>query len=57
MLKTDSTLGKIAYHTGDNPGYKTEIFRCLDCHKTVIVLCNNAHPKFEVLVKGIVKQL
>ncbi|MBS1487630.1 MAG: beta-lactamase family protein [Bacteroidetes bacterium] len=57
MLKMDSTLGKVVYHTGDNPGYKTEIFRCLDCHKTIIVLCNNAHPQFENMMKALVKQL
>lgn len=57
MLKTDSTLGKVVYHTGDNPGYRTEIFRCLDCNKSVIILCNNEHPDFQKIVKGIVKQL
>lgn len=57
MLKSDSTLGNVVYHTGDNPGYKTEIFRCLDCHKTVIVLCNNSTVSFEKLMKGIIRQL
>jgi CubicO group peptidase (beta-lactamase class C family) len=51
MLRGDSLLGKIVYHTGDNPGYKTEILRYIDKDKTVIVLCNNAHAKFEDLVK------
>ena len=51
MVRSDSTLGKVVYHTGDNPGYKTEILRYIDKDKTVIVLCNNAHTKFDVLVK------
>jgi len=53
MLRKDSVLGKIVYHTGDNPGYKTEIIRYVEKNKTVIILCNNAHEKFGVLVKGI----
>lgn len=57
MLRRDSTLGKIVFHTGDNPGYKTEIIRYVDCDKTVIILCNNAHEKFDALVKGIEQQL
>jgi CubicO group peptidase (beta-lactamase class C family) len=53
MLRSDSTLGKIVYHTGDNPGYKTEILRYIDKNKTVIVLCNNEHKKFESLIKEV----
>ena len=52
MLRRDSVLGKVVYHTGDNPGYKTEILRYIDQDKTVIVLCNNAHAKFDELVKA-----
>ncbi|HLZ16833.1 MAG TPA: serine hydrolase domain-containing protein, partial [Cyclobacteriaceae bacterium] len=52
MLQSDSTQGRIVYHTGDNPGYKTEILRYIDKDKTVIVLCNNAHKKFEDLIRG-----
>jgi CubicO group peptidase (beta-lactamase class C family) len=51
MLRSDSTLGRIVYHTGDNPGYKTEILRYIDQNKTVIILCNNEHAKFKELVK------
>jgi CubicO group peptidase (beta-lactamase class C family) len=57
MLRSDSVLGKIVYHTGDNPGYKTEILRYIDKDKTVIVLCNNAHAKFDELVKQVEVQL
>jgi len=53
MLRKDSVLGKIVYHTGDNPGYKTEILRYLDRDKTVIVLCNNAHAKFADLIEDV----
>jgi len=53
MLRSDSVLGKIVYHTGDNPGYKTEILRYIDKDKTVIILCNNAHAKFDELVKKV----
>jgi CubicO group peptidase (beta-lactamase class C family) len=53
MLRKDSALGKIVYHTGDNPGYKTEIIRYIDQDKTVIILCNNAHKKFDDLVLGV----
>jgi CubicO group peptidase (beta-lactamase class C family) len=52
MLRNDSILGKIVFHTGDNPGYKTEIIRYIDKNKTLIVLCNNAHEKFDELVKA-----
>jgi|SRR5579871_4550095 len=53
MLRTDSSLGKIVFHTGDNPGYKTEIIRYIEKDKTVIILCNNAHKDFGDLIKGI----
>ena len=52
-LRTDSIFGKIVSHTGDNPGYKTQVIRYIDKKKTVIVLNNNAHKNFS----GIVKQL
>jgi CubicO group peptidase (beta-lactamase class C family) len=53
MLRRDSLLGNIVFHTGDNPGYKTEIVRYIDKDKTLIVLCNNAHQSFDDLVVGI----
>jgi CubicO group peptidase (beta-lactamase class C family) len=52
MLKKDSVLGTVVYHTGDNPGYKTEIIRYIDKTKTLIILCNNAHEKYNALVKA-----
>ncbi|MBA4056430.1 MAG: serine hydrolase, partial [Marivirga sp.] len=35
-LSEDKKLGKVVSHTGDNPGYKTEIIRYLDADKTII---------------------
>ena len=48
-----STLGKIVRHSGDNPGYKTHIIRYIDADKTVVLLCNNSHEKYEEVLKGI----
>ncbi|HEX8039432.1 MAG TPA: serine hydrolase domain-containing protein [Chryseosolibacter sp.] len=50
MLGQHPLLGKKVFHTGDNPGYKTIIIRYVDSHKTLIVLCNNAHEKFDEIV-------
>ncbi len=57
MLKSDSAWGKIVYHTGDNPGYKTQIIRYIDKNKTVILLNNNASGKIEQIIAGIVEIL
>ena len=51
MLRTDSILGKIVYHTGDNPGYKTQIIRFIDKKKTIILLNNNAHANFGQIIQ------
>ena len=50
-LRTDSIFGKIVSHTGDNPGYKTQIIRYIDKKKTIIVLNNNAHKDFSLIVR------
>ena len=50
-LRTDSTLGKIVQHSGDNPGYKTQIIRYIGKKKTIIVLNNNAHRDFNSILK------
>ncbi len=52
-LKNDSKLGRIVSHNGYNPGYKTIIIRFIDQNKTIIILSNNAHSKFNELVKGL----
>ena len=51
-LRSDSGMGKIVLHTGDNPGYKTQIIRFIDQRKTIILLCNNAYENFGTLIKG-----
>jgi CubicO group peptidase (beta-lactamase class C family) len=43
----DSPGGKIVWHNGDNPGYKTIIVRYIDAGKTLIMLNNNYHSQFE----------
>lgn len=53
MLKTDPALGKNVMHTGDNPGYKTQIIRYIDKKKTIILLNNNAHSNFGTIIKQI----
>jgi CubicO group peptidase (beta-lactamase class C family) len=50
-LRADSTLGKIVSHTGDNPGYKTQIIRYISKKKTLIVLNNNAHKDFNLIIR------
>lgn len=49
--------GKIVFHTGDNPGYKTEIMRFVDSDKTIIVLSNNASASVRDIVAFIKKEL
>ncbi|WP_245564972.1 serine hydrolase domain-containing protein [Spirosoma panaciterrae] len=50
-LTQNDTLGKVVQHSGDNPGYKTEIIRFIEADKTIIVLCNNAHEKMPEILK------
>ncbi|MVM41048.1 serine hydrolase [Spirosoma sp. HMF3257] len=52
-VKQSDKLGKVVWHDGDNPGYKTQIMRYIDADKTIIVLCNNAHEKLPVILKTI----
>jgi len=56
-LQDSKTLGKIVRHSGNNPGYNTHIVRMIEKDKTVIMLCNNEHEKFEELLEGIVALL
>jgi CubicO group peptidase (beta-lactamase class C family) len=53
MLKQNTRLGKVVYHTGDNPGYKTIIVRYIDQNKTIVILCNNAIAQFDELAKSL----
>ncbi|HSU28517.1 MAG TPA: serine hydrolase domain-containing protein [Chitinophagaceae bacterium] len=57
ILRSDSTLGRIVYHNGDNPGYKTEIIRYLDKRKTIILLNNNAHDQFGEIIKMLAEKV
>ncbi len=43
VLRSNASTGKVVYHTGDNPGYATQIARYIDRGKTIIVLSNNAY--------------
>jgi CubicO group peptidase (beta-lactamase class C family) len=52
-LRTDSTFGKIVSHTGDNPGYKTQILRYIDKRKTIILLNNNSYPAFTPIIRKV----
>jgi CubicO group peptidase (beta-lactamase class C family) len=45
--------GKIVWHDGDNPGYKTEIMRFIGKQATLIMLCNNYSTEFENCIKQI----
>lgn len=53
MLSTDPRFGETVFHTGDNPGYKTEIIRYIDIDKTIIFLNNNAHERKAEIVSSI----
>jgi len=53
VLSHDDKLGRIVFHTGDNPGYKTEIIRYIDAGKTIILLNNNAHEKKEEIIAAV----
>jgi CubicO group peptidase (beta-lactamase class C family) len=46
-------LGRVVRHSGSNPGYNTHIIRYIDANRTVIMLCNNAHAKFEEILQGV----
>ena len=56
-LGSDEVLGQFVQHSGDNPGYKTEIVRYIDADKTIILLCNNAHDRFEKLLEALKKYI
>ncbi len=55
MLQSDSLLGKIVMHTGDNPGYATQIIRYIDAGKTIILLSNNAYKNFDEIMRHVEK--
>jgi CubicO group peptidase (beta-lactamase class C family) len=46
QTRNDSIMGKVVSHTGDNPGYQTQIIRYIDKNKTIILLHNNPYPAY-----------
>lgn len=52
-LIPNANNGKIVWHNGDNPGYKTLIMRFVDQKRTLIILCNNATSEFENLTNSL----
>ena len=50
---SNNPSGKIVWHNGDNPGYKTEIMRFLGKKATLIILCNNYSDQFENIIKQV----
>lgn len=52
-IESHPTLGKVVRHSGSNPGYNTHIVRYIDANRTIILLCNNAHAKFNDVLKGV----
>lgn len=53
VLIPNDPSGKIVWHDGDNPGYKTEIMRILGKKNTLIILCNNASDQMQNIIKQI----
>ena len=49
-IRNDTANGRVVQHNGDNPGYKTQIVRFIDKRKTIIVLNNNAHKDFGLII-------
>ncbi|HEY1023626.1 MAG TPA: serine hydrolase domain-containing protein [Sphingobacteriaceae bacterium] len=49
MLRVDSPFGRVIEHTGDNPGYATQIVRYIDTKKTLILLSNNAYKSGQII--------
>lgn len=56
-LRTGSTSGRVVSHTGDNPGYKTQIIRFIDKKRTIILLNNNASTDFSTLIKQLEEKI
>lgn len=43
ILTADTSMGKIVFHDGGNPGLKTEFYRNLSRDQCVIILCNREY--------------
>ncbi|MGL6267807.1 MAG: serine hydrolase domain-containing protein, partial [Chitinophagaceae bacterium] len=57
MIQPNDKGEKVIWHSGDNPGYKTRIMRYPGTKQTLIVLCNNAYPEFESMMKKLEKAI
>ena len=57
MIDKDPEHGKTVRHTGDNPGYRTQIVRYLDADKTIILLSNNAYPELDKMINELTSLL
>jgi hypothetical protein len=53
MLYKDDKTGKLVLHTGDNPGYHTQIRRYIDKHITMILLNNNDSPAMDQVLDAV----
>jgi CubicO group peptidase (beta-lactamase class C family) len=56
-LRTNPKLGKVIWHDGDNPGYRTIIVRFVDADKTIILLTNKYLDNFLDIEKKVEEQL
>jgi CubicO group peptidase (beta-lactamase class C family) len=52
QLQPNTPFGRVVEHSGDNPGYKTHIIRYIDKNKTIVLLSNNAHVKFNDILNS-----
>jgi CubicO group peptidase (beta-lactamase class C family) len=53
MLYQNEKTGHLIFHTGDNPGYHTQIRRYIDKKVTIILLNNNDSPAMDSILDGI----
>jgi CubicO group peptidase (beta-lactamase class C family) len=56
-IRTNPKLGKVIWHDGDNPGYRTVIIRFIDADKTIILLTNKYLSDFLDVAKKVEDQL
>jgi CubicO group peptidase (beta-lactamase class C family) len=53
VIRTDAPGGKMVSHTGDNPGYHTQIRRYLKPRITMILLNNNNSDAMDRILNGV----
>ena len=57
MIDQNPKLGKVAYHSGDNPGYHTYFVRFIDKDYTIVLLNNNDSEEMINLIGSITEAL